>query len=226
MLEARSGIELLEGRVNATSIRLQLDPVRATSRPLAKYLVTGFFNILLQKRAERAGFRRYEDEGLEYLIRIPKDWIPGREETSPTIFIHGLGMGLAQYASLVSYFEQHPSVRKRPLVLLIQPHLSMSFFHPLHRKPPNKEGTVHGMRALVAKWGFKDGINVISHSNGTIVASWLLKDCPDLLKRSCFVDPVTFCKPTLSPSISSLHTSLSWVALLMWLRSLGAPHCL
>ena len=195
MLESRAGMTLPEGRAQAKSIRLQLDPVRATSRPLAKYLVTAFFNVLLQQRAERAGFVKYDEADLEYLIRIPQGWVSGKEETAPTVFIHGLGMGLAQYAALVSYFEQHPSVRKRPLVLLIQPHLSMSFFHPLHRKPPNKESMNKGLRALVARWGFADdGITVISHSNGTIVASWLLKDCPDLVKRSCFVDPVTFCR--------------------------------
>lgn len=194
MLEARSGMTLPEGRNPSVScIRLHLDPVKVTSRPLAKYLVTGFFNVMLQRRTAQSGFVKVQDAGLEYLIRMPELWKPGSESTRPVLFIHGLGMGLAQYASLVSYFEQHPALRDRPLVLLLQPHLSMSLFHPSHLKPPNKESTTKGLRALVARWKMEDGLTVISHSNGTIVHGWLLKECPELVKASCFVDPVTFC---------------------------------
>ena len=193
MLEARAGMPLPDGRAPGKSIRLHLDPVRSSSRPLAKYLVTGLFNILLVQRTKRAGFQEVINGGLEYLIRMPPDWKAGGEDNNPVLFIHGLGMGLAQYASLVSYFEKHPSLQSRPLVLLLQPHISMSFFHPQHLHPPNKTGTNRGLRALVAKWGFEDGITVVSHSNGTIVHGWLLKESPDLVKRSCFVDPVTFC---------------------------------
>ena len=156
------------------------------------------FNILLVRRTKRAGFQKVVDGGLEYLIRIPQDWKAGSEDNNPVLFIHGLGMGLAQYASLVSYFEKHPRLQDRPLILLLQPHISMSLFHSQHLRPPNKLSTTQGLRALVAKWGFEDGITVVSHSNGTIVHGWLLKECPDLTKRSCFVDPVTFCKSTLS----------------------------
>lgn len=195
MLEARSGMRLPEGRnTNVSSIRLHLDPVKVTSRPLAKYLVTGFFNVMLQRRATRSGFKRVDDAGLSYLIRMPQDWKSRSEKTRPVLFLHGLGMGLAQYASLVSYFEQHPNLQDRPLVLLIQPHLSMSLFHPNHLQPPNKESTTAGLRALVKRWSMEDGLTVVSHSNGTIVHGWLLKECPELVKASCFVDPVTFCK--------------------------------
>lgn len=195
MLEARSAMPLPEGRNSrVSSMRLHLDPVKITSRPLAKYLVTGFFNKMLERRTRSAGFVRETTGGLEYLIRMPKNWKAGEEKTRPILFIHGLGMGLAQYASIVSYFEQHPTLQDRPLVLLIQPHLSMDLFHPEHLRPPNKTGTTQGLRAIVKKWGFHDGLTVVSHSNGTIVHGWLLKDCPDLVKASCLVDPVTFCE--------------------------------
>lgn len=69
----------------------------------------------------------------------------------------------------------------------------MSFFHPEHRRPPSKIGTTKALAALVQKWGFEDGLTVVSHSNGTIVHGWLLKVVPELVKRSCFIDPVTFC---------------------------------
>lgn len=198
MLEARAGMPLKDGRAPGRSIRLHLDPVRSSSRPLAKYLVTGLFNILLIQRTGRAGFQKVKDGGLEYFIRIPVGWKPSGEDSNPVLFIHGLGMGLAQYASLVSYFEKHPGLQARPLVLLLQPHISMSLFHPEHLKPPNKISTTRGIRALVKKWGFGDGMTVVSHSNGTIVHGWLLKECPELIKRSCFVDPVTFCQSAMN----------------------------
>lgn len=196
MLEARAGMPFPEGRSTASkSIRLHLDPVRATSRPLIKYLVIGGLNALIRRRTARYGYKYVEDGGLEYLIRMPPDWTPdGTEATRPLIFVHGLGMGIAQYASCISYFEQHPALHARPLILLLQPHLSMALFHPRHLKPPNKAQTTAGLRALVAKWHFESGVTILSHSNGTIVHAWLLKDCPDLVKRSCFVDPVTFCR--------------------------------
>ncbi|KAK9897587.1 hypothetical protein P389DRAFT_58697 [Cystobasidium minutum MCA 4210] len=194
MLEARSGMKLPEGRnPNVSCIRLHLDPVKITSRPFAKYLVTGFFNLMIERRASRSGFVKVSHAGLTYLIRMPELWKPGSEETRPVLFLHGLGMGLAQYASLVSYFEQHPTLKNRPVILLIQPHLSMGLFYPDHLRPPNKESTVQGLRALVARWKMEEGLTVVSHSNGTIVHGWLLKDCPELVKASCFVDPVTFC---------------------------------
>lgn len=205
MLEARAGMPLPDGRAPGKSIRLHLDPVQSSSRPLAKYLVTGLFNVLLVKRTKSAGFQKVVDGGLEYLIRLPAGWKPSGDDNNPVMFIHGLGMGLAQYASLVSYFEKHPGLQHRPLILLLQPHISMNLFHPEHLKPPSKTSTTRGLRALVAKWGFEDGMTVVSHSNGTIVHGWLLKECPELIKRSCFVDPVTFC------AFSVLDIVLHWL---------------
>lgn len=31
------------------------------------------------------------------------------------------------------------------------------------------------------------------HSSGSVPHAWMLKAYPQLLKRNCFVDPVTFC---------------------------------
>ncbi|KAF9478994.1 hypothetical protein BDN70DRAFT_807742 [Pholiota conissans] len=37
------------------------------------------------------------------------------------------------------------------------------------------------------------GITMISHSNGSYIHAWMLKGHPELIGRSCFIDPVTFC---------------------------------
>lgn len=99
LLEARAGKQLEEGRRPSRSIRLTLDKVNVTSRPLIKYLVTGFFNIMLERRTRKAGFKKVVDAGMEYLIRMPEDWKAGSEETQPVLFIHGLGMGLGETGS-------------------------------------------------------------------------------------------------------------------------------
>ena len=37
-------------------------------------------------------------------------------------------MGMAQYATMLGYLSTAPTLKNRPLVVLIQPHISMSFF--------------------------------------------------------------------------------------------------
>ncbi|KAF9483591.1 hypothetical protein BDN70DRAFT_911181 [Pholiota conissans] len=37
------------------------------------------------------------------------------------------------------------------------------------------------------------GITMISHSNGSYIHAWMLKGYAELIGRSCFIDPVTFC---------------------------------
>lgn len=54
-------------------------------------------------------------------------------------------------------------------------------------------------------------MTVLSHSNGTIVHGWLLKQAPDLVVRSCFVDPVCFCT-FLPPSLLSPHSHSALLA--------------
>jgi len=49
-------------------------------------------------------------------------------------------------------------------------------------------------RNLVETLGWaQKGLICVSHSNGSYAHAWLLKENPGLIKRNCFVDPVTFC---------------------------------
>lgn len=55
---------------------------------------------------------------------------------------------------------------------------------------------------MCQRWGFwepgddgpkgRGGVSLLSHSNGSVHHGWVLKDAPELVRRSCFVDPVVF----------------------------------
>jgi hypothetical protein len=122
-------------------------------------------------------------------------------------------MGLPQYATLLGYLQKAKTLQDRPIVVLVQPHISMSFFAKNYLNPPNDQTCCAGLKRMAERWGFdKSGMTVLSHSNGTvsslsfetgrahadfpslqIVHGWLLKNHPELVTRSCFVDPVCFC---------------------------------
>lgn len=59
------------------------------------------------------------------------------------------------------------------------------------------------LRAACERWGFwapgqdgrtgYGGVSMLSHSNGSVHHAWVLKDAPEMVRRTCFVDPVVFC---------------------------------
>ncbi|GAA6012658.1 hypothetical protein JCM10207_009071 [Rhodosporidiobolus poonsookiae] len=200
LVEARAAHRFPAGRnprVKAT--RLTLDPVRVTSRPLLLYGVVALLQQSVIARAKARGFREEVDGETRYLVYVPEGWEPKtdpQECERPLVFIHGLGMGACQYATLISVLSTHPSIRTRPVLILLQPHISMSFFQRGYLDPPDQKRCTEGLERVLRKFRFDEragGCTVLSHSNGTIVHGWLVKDCPSLVARSCFVDPVTFC---------------------------------
>ncbi|GAA5973276.1 hypothetical protein JCM11641_003047 [Rhodosporidiobolus odoratus] len=199
LIEARSAYRFPPGRnpkVRAT--RLTLDPVRVTSRPLILYgFVSALQNAIVQK-AKFKGFKEERDGDVDYLVYVPVGWKPKEdpeEKERPLVFIHGLGMGMAQYATLVHVLSTSPSLHDRPILVLLQPHISMSFFKRGYLDPPDQKRCTDGLERVLRKFGFDEkagGCTVLSHSNGTIVHGWLVRDCPSLVARSCFVDAVCF----------------------------------
>jgi len=153
--------------------------------------------------------------GLEYLIRIPPTWdsATGRR---PIIFVYGLGMGLLQY-QLLLYNLLH-TFSDRPLLIHLQPHVSQNIFHPRYLAPMARHETADKLADLLVKLGWVDdpceceekepadpipelkrelkrgkGVTMFSHSNGSYAHAWMLKGHSQMISRSLFVDPVTFC---------------------------------
>ncbi|KAK4046492.1 hypothetical protein OIV83_006018 [Microbotryomycetes sp. JL201] len=193
MIEARAACKFDSGRnPHIKTIRLTLDPVRVTQRPLLLYTLQLIVTLKLKAR----GFTEIRDGDTRYLIRIPKGWKPSRqcpESHRPFMFVHGLGMGVVQYASMLSYLSSVKTLAHRPIIILVQPHISMSIFTKYHRLPPSESTCCAGIERMAKSWGFdKSGMTILSHSNGTIVHAWILRNLPHLAIRNAFADPVTF----------------------------------
>lgn len=176
-------------------MRLTIDPVRTRSRPLICYLVTNTLSHLTIRRAIRGGFRMCTEGRLPYLYRPAPDTSAShgskRLDTTPLVVLHGLGIGLAQYASLVTFFLHSPIFAHRPILILLQPNISQSILSASFLKPFGHHETTSAFRAMLARHGWTS-IDVLSHSYGSLVHSWLIKSFPTSIRRSCFVDPVCF----------------------------------
>ncbi|KAK4048059.1 hypothetical protein OIO90_005960 [Microbotryomycetes sp. JL221] len=197
MIEARAATRFKPGRnMNIKTIRLTLDPVRVTQRPLLLYIFVYLMQRLVTFNMRARGFVEIFDDDTRYLIRVPQGWKPDRnclEQHRPFMFVHGLGMGVVQYASMLSYLAKAKTLQDRPIVILIQPHISMSIFTKYHRLPPSEKTLCQGVERMAKCWGFdKSGMTILSHSNGTIVHAWILRTLPQLVTRSAFCDPVAF----------------------------------
>ncbi|GAA5885028.1 hypothetical protein JCM6882_007198 [Rhodosporidiobolus microsporus] len=199
LVEARSAWRFPSGRnprVKAT--RLTLDPVKVSSRPLLLYGVVAALQNGVIRRAGLKGWREEKDGETRYLVHVPEGWEPREdppESQRPLVFIHGLGMGMAQYATLIHVLSTAPSLRTRPVLVLLQPNISMSFFQSGYLDPLDQKRCTAGLERVMRKYRFDEragGCTVVSHSNGTIVHAWLVKDCPTLTARNCFVDAVCF----------------------------------
>ncbi|WWC92942.1 uncharacterized protein L201_007905 [Kwoniella dendrophila CBS 6074] len=207
LLEARTGTEFEDGYDPKVQImRLTIDKVNAKGRPLILYAVTNLINLFLQEVVyPYQGMGLYKEGDIEYLVRIPKDWTPEKGKTVPNaipvVYLHGLGFGLLQSHLLIKHLIS--SLPTHPILIPLSPHTSQSLFHHRHLRPWTRAELVENMKEICTKWGFWDeharstssrgGVSMLSHSNGSVAHGWLLKDCPSLIKRNTFVDPVVFC---------------------------------
>ncbi|KAJ4478210.1 hypothetical protein J3R30DRAFT_3333115 [Lentinula aciculospora] len=219
LLQKRLGKRIPEGSdVSCRPILLNLDNATVLWRPFAFYAFTFVTNLCLDHWYQRShGFFRGNHDGLEYLVRIPKNWKASRD-SRPVVFLHGLGLGLFQYHNFLSHMVQESA--DRPLLIILQPHISQNIFHPRYLAPMPRKQTTKTLASLLAAFGWADletnssslntsedevnntldiqsrrrsGVTILSHSNGSYCHAWMLKDYPHMVTRSCFVDPVTFC---------------------------------
>lgn len=176
-------------------MRLTIDPVRTRSRPLLCYALTNFLSHLTIRRAIHGGFEMRTEGRLPYLFRPSSPRSASdkalKSDGIPLIVLHGLGIGLAQYASLVTFFLHSPAFAHRPILILLQPNISQSILSPHFLRPFGHHETTSAFRSILAKQRWTS-IDVLSHSYGSLVHSWLVKSLNATVRRSCFVDPVCF----------------------------------
>ncbi|EST09094.1 hypothetical protein PSEUBRA_001436 [Kalmanozyma brasiliensis GHG001] len=183
------------------AIRLTLDPVRTLHRPFGYYVVTNGVSfgtiawLLLTK-----GFKWETDGKCTFLVKPAAK--RGRDEkpSQPIVFLHGLGIGLGQYTSMLSYLAKH----KDGVVILIQPHISTNIFSKYFLEPPSKDEQAQATISTLRRHNFNN-VTTLSHSNGTMVLGWLLRTAPTMFNRNILVDPVSFCMWEGSVCYSFIH---------------------
>ncbi|KAJ6539421.1 hypothetical protein B0H19DRAFT_961288, partial [Mycena capillaripes] len=211
LLEKRLGTRIPPGsNPNASPLRMTLDKVHVYGRPFFYYaLIFGVNRYLRTWYAKYWNLRHGNYRGLEYLVYVPENWDPIAGER-PTVFLHGLGLGLLQYYPVTKDLRLQFS--DRPLLIPLQPHISQDIFHPHFIDPICRQDLADRLAGLMHELGWVDllskdsedlskedasvsspGVTMLSHSNGSYLHAWCLKQHPELIARSCFVDPVTFC---------------------------------
>ncbi|KAG9097399.1 hypothetical protein FRC06_007587 [Ceratobasidium sp. 370] len=207
MLEKRAGSRLRSEAGLASSkksrlvqpLRLTLDPIDIVGRPAVCYAVTAMANFAFRAHLQRKfGVVHSKFGKLEYFLRVPT--VPSDESREPIVFMHGLGIGPAQYSMFIScILREFPN---RPVLVPLQPHISQAIAHSGHLECLSRTELVSTLRGLLQELGWAQaddeksaGCNItfMSHSNGSVPHAWMLKVYPQLLRRNCFVDPVTFC---------------------------------
>ncbi|TFY78761.1 hypothetical protein EWM64_g5252 [Hericium alpestre] len=213
MIQKRSGTIIPDGSNPAAKpLLLTLDPVVLSWRPLAWYLFVAAGDYLTRLHFwYKYHVQLYSKDGFDYLLRVPHgyDIATGPQ---PVVFMHGLGLGLLHYVPILSYLLRN--LPDTPILIPLQPHISQQLFHPTFLTPKGRKETAELMRAILLELGWVDevaeedlpknaaaagksnkpkGVTMLSHSNGSYTHAWILKAYPEMITRSCFVDPVTFC---------------------------------
>ncbi|EGG07928.1 uncharacterized protein MELLADRAFT_85254 [Melampsora larici-populina 98AG31] len=188
-------------------IKSSIDPIKTKIRPLLFYMLAYATGEATRSMTYLNGFRheRCVGQKFRYLIRIPEGWAsqPVERREKPVIFVHGVGFGLIQYISLVAYLTYSSYGRERPVVILLQPSISMEIFDKSFLDPPCQAEVARDVEEIMEKWKFKEtGIDLLSHSNGTVIAGWVIKAFPQLVNKCCFIDPICFVDDGLSDALN------------------------
>jgi hypothetical protein len=88
-----------------------------------------------------------------YLLRNCENWDPSTSPR-PLVFIHGLGLGLLQYHTLIAQLVT--DFTDRPILILLQPQVSQNFFHPQFLKPYSRHQTAEKLALLLNEMGWVD----------------------------------------------------------------------
>lgn len=87
------------------------------------------------------------------MVRIPKHW-DRNSDLRPIVFIHGLGLGIAQYSPLlIRLMREFPN---QPVLVLIQPHISQQIFHPRYMTPMGRHETANCLAGLLEYLGWAE----------------------------------------------------------------------
>lgn len=161
--------------------------IRWCHKPLALYAA-----LRAASEAGNAGLRllgfQWHGSGCDTLSyahwRNPDPGARGR----PVVFVHGLGVGLLPYASLLRRLRALPSAPRHVFAVELR-HISLRVDEPV----PRSDSVVHAIESMLRRHGASGGAVFVGHSFGTIVTGWCLKQRGTALVSACLLaDAVTF----------------------------------
>ena len=168
-----------------TSIRLTLDPIYATQRPLVYYFVIKLLHALGDIGVSLLGYRRRHVNGQTFLYRRATQ-AAVLQRTTPVVFCHGLGIGFLHYLRVLKGLPSSSDV-----YLLESHNITMTLGAETQR-------SVADTQALVGAMLCADGHGsacIVAHSFGTIIPSWLLNSrdaaVRALVKSVVLIDPIS-----------------------------------
>lgn len=82
---------------------------------------------------------------------MPTDWNP-KKSPRPIIFLHGLGLGLLHYHSLIAHLFSE--FTDRPVLVPLQPQSSHNIFHPDYLNPPGRSLMSQRLSNLIQSLGW------------------------------------------------------------------------
>ncbi|KAJ9074779.1 hypothetical protein DSO57_1003057 [Entomophthora muscae] len=136
------------------------------------------------------GFRRHETRGLAYWF------LSGDSDEPPIMYIHGLGVGYILYLTKIySIMKAHPG---RAIILLEFPHVCMQPSDVIL----DHDQTLQELDVMFLRHNLEK-VSLVSHSYGTIVANWIIRQRPQYVAKSVLVVPVCFMMwdPTMANTI-------------------------
>ena len=185
-------------------IRLTLDDVVWTHRPLVSYLVTHVIAgmILTPLLMVAHGFRRLPQvhDGADVI-----HWYrPGaKQEGAAAVsdgicFLHGIGAGPMPYLSM---FDMLATRTGLPILVVEVPYIALRWALPDIRGP---DATAESIAAALRSVGMQRA-TVVGHSFGTVMSAWLLRHCPELVHSVCLIDPVSLLLARADVAYAAIH---------------------
>mmetsp|Transcript_11610 Transcript_11610/g.13340 ORF Transcript_11610/g.13340 Transcript_11610/m.13340 type:complete len:316 (-) Transcript_11610:670-1617(-) len=195
MIEDWASIKLPKGyNPNIQSMRLNLDPVKSSYRPLIYYSVTsGLFSGLLKMALSSKGFLSHKSGSLKYWHHKGSQGLGKDKARTPIVFCHGLGVGVLPYVVFITEMMRHNEGREVFLIEL--PNISMTIKEDVH----GSTELVTCIENMLHTWGFSKA-HFVGHSFGSVVMTYVCKKRKSIMAAATFLDPVCFllCKPDVS----------------------------
>lgn len=179
----------------ALAMRLTMDPIPCSQRPLLYYVVThAIFSQVISIHMHGLGFKPRHSGTMLYWHR------PGRQrggdavsgdsphdcsDKLPIVFCHGIGVNLLPYKPFLD--EMMRRMPNRSYFCLSLPHISMR----IKEEVPSSMEMVACISDMLASAGFSSA-HFVGHSFGSLPMAWMARKQPSFVGAMSFIDPVCF----------------------------------